>query len=350
MKIIVINNTRYVAGSGNKFSYKLPQSTNFELGSKVGVVGVSIYNSTFNIGSSRGNNTLTLVWNAPALTNPTTNGSTASGSTQITLNSTSSCTIGATITATNIPANTTITAINGSVITISQATTAIIATASTITITNFVYNWTIPDGYYTISDLNYWLQSMFITNALYATTTAGNVYFYDFLLNSIRYKVQVDSYYIPTSATATTLGYTIASGALWTYPASAQTPQISWGSSFGTLIGLGAQTFPSTVQSTNQSTISTSTPIINPVNSYLMTCNLINSRYSIPNDTFYTIPVSGAIGSLITTSNNSLIMSDITPRQYDTIDITFYDQQWNALQLQDNEVVITLAIEEVYLN
>jgi hypothetical protein len=34
-----------------------------------------------------------------------------------------------------------------------------------------VYNWTIPDGYYSLSDLNLWLQQQFIINKLYCVNS-----------------------------------------------------------------------------------------------------------------------------------------------------------------------------------
>ena len=278
-KVLIINSSHYVPGSSNTFQYNLPQSTKFLEGSSVGVVSISLFNSTFNITAARGNNTLTFIFNA--------------------------------------------------------------ATPAT-------YNWTIPDGYYTISDLNYWLQSQFIVNKLYATTTTGNVYFYDFVQNSVRYSVQTDSYYIPTSAQATTLGYAIATGATWAWPASAQTPQMTWNASFGALIGQPAQTFPSSIQSSNQSMLSAITPIISPVNSYILTCNLINSRYSLPSNTFFSVPVTGAVGSLITFNSASVVFCDIAPNIYNSIIIQLYDQNWNQLQLIDKEVVITLAINEPF--
>ena len=45
---------------------------------------------------------------------------------------------------------------------------------SNITFTWFdgtVYNWIIPDGYYSVGDLNIWLQSQFLINNLYCTNS-----------------------------------------------------------------------------------------------------------------------------------------------------------------------------------
>ena len=52
---------------------------------------------------------------------------------------------------------------------------------SNITFTWFngtIYNWVIPDGYYSLSDLNLWLQQQFILNKLYCVNSnnSQNIY------------------------------------------------------------------------------------------------------------------------------------------------------------------------------
>ena len=64
VKLIAITDTSYVENSENTYIYKLLQSVKFTSKSKVGLVSFSVYNSTFNISASRGNNKVTFVWNA----------------------------------------------------------------------------------------------------------------------------------------------------------------------------------------------------------------------------------------------------------------------------------------------
>ena len=279
VRLLCITNTSYVADSNNTFIYSLPSSAKFTNKSKVGLVSLSVYNSTFNVTASRGNNTVTFVW--PSATPVTT-------------------------------------------------------------------TFTIPDGYYSASDLNSWLQSQMYSNNYYVTSNNGTnvIYFYEIVQNSVRYSIQLNSYYVPTSANATTLGYSQPSGATWAYPASNKTPQLTFGTAFGSLIGMTAQTYPATVQSTNQSQISTITPIISPVNSYILTCNLINSKYSIPSNVFFSLPLNGSLGQLISYVAPSVVYSDIAPNTYNNIVIQMYDQNFNKLELKDNEIVLTLAIDD----
>ena len=208
--------------------------------------------------------------------------------------------------------------------------------------------FTIPDGYYSASDLNYFLQQKMIENKYYMQSNNGtnNIYFFEIVQNSVMYGIQMNSYYLPTSAQATTLAYTIPSGATWSLPVAAQTPQLTFGSAFGNLIGFDSQTYPATIQSSNKSVVSTKTPNISPVDSYTLTCNLINSRYSLPSNVLFSLPLSGSIGTLITHSTGEIIYSDIAPNVYNNIVIQFYDQLFNKLDLKDREIVLTLAIDD----
>ena len=274
-KTIVINSSNYVIGSGNRFEYRLPQTSYFPAGSGIGVSNIAIYNSIQNINEKRGNNLVTLNWLGTE------------------------------------------------------------------------YTFKIENGYYSVSDLNHYLQNQCILNGLYVTANSGadNVYFIELVINSIRYSTSLNLYVIPTDAQASSLGYTKPSNATWSYPVSPQTPSFTFGQQFGNLIG---QTFGTygTNQSTNIQYLSTQTPVISPVDSLILTCNLINSKYSIPSNILFTVPISSALGSLIQVNISSIVLNDILPQNFSSISITIYDQLFNAVELQDTEMTLTLVIEE----
>ena len=277
VKLIVINSTNYVENSMNTYVYRLPQSTKFTKKSKIGVASLSMYNSSFNISASRGNNKLTFIWNS---------------ATPVTL------------------------------------------------------NITLDDGYYSVEALNYFIQSKMYENKMYVNSGTNVVYFYEIVQNPVRYGVQLNSFYLPTTAQATTLGYTQPSGATWSYPASNSTPQLTFNDTFGNLIGFNEQTFPATIQTSNQSIVSTKTPNISPIDSYVITCNMINSKYSIPSNVLFSLPLSGSIGTLITHNHPEIVYSDIAPNIYNNVVIQFYDQLFNKLDIKDKEIVLTLSIDD----
>ena len=215
--------------------------------------------------------------------------------------------------------------------------------ASTIT-----KEYTIPDGYYSVSDLNFFLQSKMFADNLYVFSNNGAnvVYFFEIVLNSVQYSTQLNSYYLPTAGEAATLGYTKSSGASWAFPVANRTPQLTFNAAFGNLIGFNAQTYPATVQATNQSKISEKSPNISPIDSYVLTCNLINSKYSIPNNVFFALPLTGSLGSLITFNSSNLVLNDIAPNIYSNIVIQFYDQLFNILEMKDVEIVVSIVIDD----
>jgi hypothetical protein len=179
------------------------------------------------------------------------------------------------------------------------------------------------------------------------TTNNGStyVYFVEITTNAVRYAISLNVYPIPTTAQATTLGYSMPSGATWSLPASAQCPQVVVSTAFGALIGQNAGTYPATVSSTAVQTVSAFTPIISPVDSYILCCNLINSRMTNPTDLLYALPISASLGQLINVQPAQFLMNSIDPNTYSNITISLYDQLFNKLQIQDKDVVITLCIE-----
>lgn len=276
MRTIILNSTNYVAGSGNEFVYRFPSSVKFAEGDQIGLQSIAIYNSTFNVSSSLGNNSITLVWNASS------------------------------------PVS---------------------------------YTFTIPDGYYSVPQLNYFLQQKMVENKLYVVNSSSqNVYFAEIVVNEPRYAVSINLYPIPTSAEATTLGYTQPSGATWSYPAAGACPQLTLSSGFGSLLGFEAGTYPTlATESTTQQFISTQTPKLNVVDSYILTCSLIHNNYSIPSDAFYQVPLNAGLGELITIQNE-IVFNDIASNTYLQISIKFFDQLFNKLVLNDTQLTMSLVI------
>ena len=211
------------------------------------------------------------------------------------------------------------------------------------------YTIIIDDGYYNVSDLNFRIQQFCILNNLYLLSNGGSniIYYVELAMNSVRYSIQLNLYAIPTLAQALILGYSLPPTANWTFPLVTTTPQFNiLSQTFGNLIGLNFGIYPVTTQNSTQSFLSTTTPIISPVNSYVMTCNLLNSKYSIPNTTFFSLPLSGSLGTLITSNVSTVVFNTINPQSYNDIVITFFDQYFNPLILHDFDCTITLAIKE----
>jgi len=280
LRTFVINSSHYVAGSNNIFRFPLISNPDLT-GCKIGVQTASVYNSTFNIVNFWGNNQISVAF----------------------------------------PAN---------------------ATATTYT----TYNFTFPDSYMSISDMNYFIQSQCIANGLYAINSQNQyVYFIELVVNSVQYAGQLNIYPIPNVATATANGWTSASVKLIFQTTTPVLPSATFAQPFGNLIGLNAGKYGGVAGSSALNILQPQNiPNINPVNSYVLVCNLLNNPYCVPNNIFYTIPLNGPLGSLISISSADPVFNDIAPNKYDYIQITLYDQNLNPLMMKDKEMTLTLAL------
>jgi hypothetical protein len=182
---------------------------------------------------------------------------------------------------------------------------------------------------------------------MYTTIGLDFVYFHELLTNSIRYAFQLNTFALPTPSQASVLGYSIPAGATWALPTSPISPQITICSGLAKLLGFTTLTFPSTyLTAVTQSFLSEISPTISPVNSYLMTLNLINSKYSIPNNIFAAIPLTSKFGDMITQTSSNIVYNDISPGRYQYIQIDILDQNYSKIKLNDTDLVIVLAIQE----
>lgn len=204
-------------------------------------------------------------------------------------------------------------------------------------------NFTVPDGSYTISQLNSYIQSIMVSNNLYLIDGSGNyVYYIEFLENPSLYAVQLNSYPIPTALPA---GYTDP-GVPGGFPAVASTPQLTVSANaFSNIIGFNPGTYPSVVQATTYSKTSDFTPQVSPVQSVLVSCNLVRSPYSIPDNIIFGFAPNVGFGSIITPPINSLIWNGIQAGFYSEITLQFLDQNYNRLPINDTNLTVLMAIK-----
>lgn len=202
---------------------------------------------------------------------------------------------------------------------------------------------TMPDGFYDIEAINSYLQSQMIANGHYLVDGSGNyVYYLEFVTNSTYYSIQVNSYPIPTALPAT---YT--NPASITFPVTASTPLLTVNAdAFRDIIGFNAGTYPAVTQATNYSKLSDYTPQVSPVQSVILSCTLLNNRYSNPTTILYSFsPAGTTFGSLIQATPSQFSFVDIQSGNYNTFDIAFLDQSFNFLKINDNNLVVQLLIE-----
>jgi hypothetical protein len=214
----------------------------------------------------------------------------------------------------------------------------IIFPASTSTF--FTGTVTITAGFYSINDINAFLQQYCITNGLYLINSVGQyVYYLTFLYNTTYYGVQLITNLVPTSLPS---GWTAPTN--WVgYHTTSLCPQLIIINNFGKLIGFLPGTYPST-NTINESTLNTFTPLGSTVNSLVIRCSLVDNQVGVPTDILDTMPVDGTFGSNINYQPPSLKWIKLTAGTYQYLTITFVDQNLNSILAQDPNVTISILL------
>jgi hypothetical protein len=204
--------------------------------------------------------------------------------------------------------------------------------------------YTITDGFYTISQLNSYIQNQMISNGHYLVDANGNnVYYLELTTNSTYYAIQINAYSVPTSLPS---GYTRPSN--WAgYPTTANTPQFVVSSNnITSVFGLSAGTYPSSLTTTNFSQLSTFTPQVSPTQSIIVACSLVRNPLSNPNNLIYAFaPTGTTFGSLISVQpSGHLSFIDVYDGPYTEITLQFLDQNFSPLKILDTNLVVMLTM------
>ena len=223
------------------------------------------------------------------------------------------------------------------------------ATTTTISIT-------LPSGFYTIPDINSYIQQICIDNGAYLIDATGNyVYYQQLVYNSTYYSVQLLLFPVqitlPTGYSYATAG---ASGSVYTtavkLPTTTKTPQFVLAStgSIASIIGFATgTTYPSSQQSTSQSFSSTLTPVGSTVNSIVMQCSLVNNPVIVPSDILDSMPIQNtSFGSNITYDPSFERFVSLSDGTFNNFTFSFRDQNLNEIYARDPNVSITLIIRK----
>ena len=210
------------------------------------------------------------------------------------------------------------------------------------------YSITIPDGYYEISDLNSYFQSIMIANTHYMTNSAGQyIYFLEFIVNTSRYAVQINSYPLDDDIQSSN-GYILPSDASWSVPTTSALSQFNINTSgFAEVLGYEIGSYPDTqVGSNTASFLSSVAPQITPYSSILVSCSLVNNRAVIPSNILSSFtPLGTSIGSLFKFEPNYLQFADVEDGQYTQLVLEFRDQLNRSIIIRDPNMLMTLYTE-----
>jgi len=210
--------------------------------------------------------------------------------------------------------------------------------------TNNTYTITIPDGFYTTTSLNFYLQQFCITNGLYLVNGSGqNVYYFSIQYNSYQYGNQIITTLVPTSLPT---GYTAPSN--WVgYPTVSRTPTLEiLNNNFGTFLGFTTGLYPALNTTSNYSANSPITPMGSYVNSIIIRCSLVNNRVGNPMDIIDSFTIGQTnFGANINYAPSVNKWVRLSAGTFSNFLITFCDQNLNLIQALDNNILITLLFK-----
>ena len=261
---------------------------------------------------------------------------------------------GQVLTGVGITANTIITSqLTGTVGGLGTYAVSISQVVGSIAINGFVqqaYTVTLPNGFYSVSDINQYLQNQMISRGQYLLNGTSNIYYLSISVNATYYSNTILATVLPLSLPS---GFTnpinsVTGSPQFGYPLTSLTPQITISSlypAFGTIIGYTPASYPSAPASTSYSTIGNQTPNATPVNSLVIRCNLVNNSAGFPTDILDSMPITGAFGSNINYEPSFEKWVSISAGTYYNLILSFQDQNFNTIQFNDTNILVNLLIK-----
>lgn len=200
---------------------------------------------------------------------------------------------------------------------------------------------TLPNGFYTISDLNGYIDTYMLNNGMYLINDQNQavVYFYIYQ-NTTYYSNQVLLYAVPTSLPS---GWSLGEGWIGFPPVSTTGTMQILDNNFQTYVGFRAGNYGPSPN--DLSLLSNITPNSTTVNSIVVQCNLVKNDAGTPSNILDTFPITSAFGANINYTPNYEKNVKLNPGRYASLSITFFDQNLNPIQILDTNVCISLLLK-----
>jgi hypothetical protein len=205
------------------------------------------------------------------------------------------------------------------------------------------YHVVLPEGFYTTTSLNAYLQNFSIENGLYLieNSTQNYIYYISVVYNVTYYANQVVLKTVPTSLPS---GFT-APGNWAGYATSARTPyvEILSDNDFGKFLGFKAGNIGFN-KTSNYSENSPIAPLGSNVNSLVIKCNLVNNNVSSQTDIVDSFAINGTFGSNLNFNNNIEKWIRLNAGRYYSFIVSIVDEKMRDIQILDNNILINFII------
>jgi len=210
------------------------------------------------------------------------------------------------------------------------------------------YNIVLDNGFYTVNDIQNFIEQFCIANNLYLINANGDyVYYINLNYNLTAYKIQLILEPVPVSLP---VGYTSPVG----FPAfptnsGGRTPRFQvLDDLYGRLIGFNVGISPpATITTVSYDKLSDYTSLGSNVNSIIVRCNVISNDVSMPSDILdsFGIPTGSNFGSNIVYEPSFQKWVTIREGTYSSMILNVQDQDFNDIKILDPNTVITLIIK-----
>lgn len=217
--------------------------------------------------------------------------------------------------------------------------------------TNALITITIPDGTYSVRQLNEFLQQSLINNNAYLinSVTGDFRYYSELIEDPTSYRIQLIQYPVPTSAPA---GYTEPSGGWYnsTMPTTQSYQQLRvLDNNFGSLIGFNIGNYPAalTPATSNYSKLSDYTPQLAVIQQIYILCDILSNPLTTNNQFLTLFDTAGvSYGSLIQEKTNEYVFIETQNGPRQTLRVSFVDQNYNPINIVDTNLSLKLILRE----
>jgi hypothetical protein len=213
----------------------------------------------------------------------------------------------------------------------------------------YIMNITLPNGFYSVSDINNYVQLECIKQGLYLTSGGLNYYYFNIVVNTSLYAVQIVLSLVPSTLPS---GFAQPATGWWSssfgLPTVARTPTFCLPAtgSIGSLIGFAPGVILGPSTTTSLSFTSTSTPVGSTVNGLLIRCSLVNNSVTQPSDILDAVPINATFGANITYNPSFQKWIKMRDGRYSSMTITFVDQNLNTLYSVDPNILLTILLRK----
>lgn len=204
-------------------------------------------------------------------------------------------------------------------------------------------NLTLPDGFYTVNDLNDFLHQQMISNGHYLINNLGqNVYYIELTYNVNYYACQILTFTVPTSLPA---GWSAPPG-FPAFPTVATSPifGLPIDGSVRSILGFSDNAFGGSTS--NTSDLSNLVPQGSVVNSIVIRCSLVNNSITSPSDIIDSFPIDTTFGSNINYVPNFEKWIKLRSGNYSGFTVSLFDQNLTPLKVKDPNMLLTLMIKQ----